>query len=300
MNTISPAPPPSPAPSAPADTAPPVVGLVLGSGGARGIAHLGVLKALEEMRLAPQIAVGTSIGALVAAAYATGVTKDLREALCGMSLHEIARLFIEPNLPRSGLIEGKRVLEKISQVIPNVEIEYLRIAYAAVAFDIVSQVESVRNKGSLLQAIRASISIPGIFTPIACEGGWLVDGGLSNPLPVNVARAMGAKRILAVDINLLPGTPSDSSESNLLLRFIRAKTSGAPSIVEVLLQSIRVAENTIEREQLQKHVPDLLLSLPVGHIPTLDFRNPSDLIELGYQCTLQKAAEIQDLFASES
>lgn len=275
----------------------PSVALVLGSGGARGIAHLGVLQALQELHLEPGIVVGTSIGALAGAAYATGSVETLREDFLAMTARETAALFVEPNIPRSGLIEGRHLMEKLAQWIPDVEISRLRIAYAAVAFDITSQVESVQTTGRILSAIRASISIPGYFSPVQQGSGWLVDGGLSNPLPVSVAKSMGADRVLAVDINLCPGMPlQETQEENKFLRIMRTLTGGAPTLVEVLMQSIRVAENAIERERLQEDLPDVLLSPPVGHIPTLDFRNPEALIQLGYDTAMQHKEEIIDLF----
>ena len=113
------------------------VGIAFGSGGARGLAHLGVLQALEELGLAPDIVVGTSIGAIAAAAYATGTVQVVRESFLSMSALEVSRMFIDFNLPRSGLIEGRHVMEKLGEWIPDIEIGLLRIPFAAVAMDTV-------------------------------------------------------------------------------------------------------------------------------------------------------------------
>jgi NTE family protein len=183
----------------------PTVALVFGSGGARGWAHVGVLRALRELEFKPDLVVGTSIGAVAAAIHATDALAAAERLAEELDWRRAATLFFELGLPKSGLVEGRRVMALLGELLPEQPIDGLPMPFAAVATDLHSHGEVVIAKEGLLAAIRASISIPGVFTPVHREGKWLVDGGLVNPLPVSVARAMGATQVVAVDINLLEG-----------------------------------------------------------------------------------------------
>ncbi len=186
----------------------PQVALVFGSGGARGWAHVGVLRAFRELGFRPGRVVGASIGSVAAAAHAAGALPALEHLAESMDWKQAASLFLEIGLPRSGLLEGRRILALLRELIPETHIEKLPIPCAAVATDLRNQTEVVIERGDLHEAIRASIAIPGIFTPVRHDGAWLVDGGLVNPLPVSVARKAGARSVIAVDINLRHGTPA--------------------------------------------------------------------------------------------
>lgn len=287
---------------------PPAVAVVFGSGGARGLAHLGVIQALDELGLEPAIVVGTSIGAIAAAAYATGTAQQVRDDFLAMNLLQTSRMFFDLGIPRSGLTEGKHVMEKLREWIPDLDIGRLRIPFAAVAMDLATQGEAVLDTGRILDAVRASISIPGVFSPVPRDGLWLVDGGLVDPLPVSVARDKGAARVLAVDINLTAGAPPaeekpeapESASARAMAKLRRAVRGNAPFIVDVLVQSLRAGENAIERERLLNDAPDLLLSPPVGHIGTLDFRNPETVVRAGYDCAMAQADALRELFSAGS
>lgn len=190
------------------ESLPDSVALVFGSGGARGWAHLGVLQAFRELGFCPGRVVGTSIGAVAAAAYAGGALPALEHLAETMDWKQAASLFLEIGLPRSGLLEGRRIMALLRELIPETRIEQLPVPYAAVATDLRHQAEVVFERGDLHEAIRASIAIPGIFTPVQHDEAWLVDGGLVNPLPVSVARKAGARLVIAVDINLRNGAPA--------------------------------------------------------------------------------------------
>ncbi|NCC56905.1 MAG: patatin, partial [Synergistales bacterium] len=179
----------------------PKIGIALGSGGARGMAHIGVLRALEEAGVKPELVAGTSIGALVGGIYSAGKINELTEIALGLDWKKAARYFMEVSFPRSGLIEGARINEFLLEMVGDRSIEDLPRAFSAVATDIMSGREEVLAVGGLVDAIRASISIPGIFTPAKVNDTFLVDGGLVNPVPVNVCRKMGAEFVIAVDIN---------------------------------------------------------------------------------------------------
>ena len=169
------------------------VGLVLGSGGARGWAHIGVIKAVEEAGIAIDYVVGASMGALVGGVYVSGKLPLLEAVALEFGSRDLFYYFLDVNFPRSGLIEGERIVRLVHKHVVSSNIESLPLPFAAIATDIESGREVVIRDGDLVEAIRASISIPGIFTPVCRDGHVLVDGGLVNPVPVSIARSMGVK-----------------------------------------------------------------------------------------------------------
>ena len=177
-------------------------GIALGSGAARGMAHIGVLRALEDAGQKPGFVAGTSIGALVGGVYAAGKLDELTDIVLALDWKQAASFFLEASFPRSGLIEGNKVTEFLAKILGRRKIRDLPIPFRAVATEITSGREVVIDDGDLVDAIRASISVPGVFSPAERGGGLLVDGGLVDPVPVGVCRAMGAERVIAVDLNL--------------------------------------------------------------------------------------------------
>ena len=191
------------------------VGLALGSGGARGWAHLGVLQALREKNIPVECIAGTSMGSVVGAFLAAGREPALRELAENLDWRRLRQFFWEVSLSRSGLTDGKKLLEETRKLIGVREFRELDLPFRAVATDLNSGGEVVLSAGNLLEALRASISIPGVFSPVWVGKRLLVDGGLVNPVPVNVARAMGAQVVVAVDVSqeIVPEVkPSGSKE----------------------------------------------------------------------------------------
>ena len=182
-------------------TGKPKMGLALGSGAARGMAHIGVLRALDDAGVKPDIVVGASIGSLVGGVYAAGKIDELTDIALGLNWRRAANYFMEVSFPRSGLIAGNKVTEFLAEIVGKREIADLPVTCRAVATEIMSGREVVIEDGDLVAAIRASIAVPGIFTPARRNGNLLVDGGLVNPVPVSVCRALGAERVIAVDLN---------------------------------------------------------------------------------------------------
>lgn len=176
------------------------VGLALGSGSARGLAHIGVLRALDEAGLAVQAIAGSSIGALIGAIAASGRLGDVEERFLAFDWRAIAGL-LDPVFPRSGLIDGHKITEFVRAHVPAARIEDLPIPFRAVTTDLHTGQEVVIASGDLIEAVRASIAVPGIFTPVRSGARVLLDGGLVNPVPVSVVRAMGADTVIAVDLN---------------------------------------------------------------------------------------------------
>lgn len=175
------------------------VGLALGSGSARGWAHIGVIRALEAAGIRPEVVSGTSVGAVVGAAYASGSLDAFERWVRGLDRSHVLR-----NLDlsfRGGLLKGHQFFEFMSPELPDREIAGLPRRFGAVATDLESGIEVWLREGPVHQALRASVAMPGLITPARRDGRWLVDGGLVNPVPVSLCRAMGADRIVAVDLN---------------------------------------------------------------------------------------------------
>ena len=287
-----------------------VLGLALGSGGARGFAHVGVLRALREADLEPDVIAGASAGAIAAAGYASGRLGALEEIAETMDWRLVAGLLFEFGIQRDGLLKGTRVMRFLRDVIPAENFHALRIPCAVVAADLDAESEVVFTSGALHHALRASIAIPGVFTPVPHDGRLLADGGLVNPVPVSAARALGATHVIAVDVNTRQGVfppvekPAEPAGLDALLtpgrldaldRFIpasrvknaldawqaRRRAPRPPTFFNVLTRSFRFYENTITRMRLRQTPPDLLVAPAVGHAPTLDFTNAGPCVEEG-------------------
>jgi predicted acylesterase/phospholipase RssA len=177
-----------------------MLGLVFGGGAAKGYAHIGALKVLEEKGIKPDIIVGASMGALVGGFYAAGFDVEKLEEIATKVDKKTKRWLFAPRLSKRGFIDGRNVVKHLSQYLGPKQIEDLPITYAAVATDIENDAEIVIDRGNLVQAIRASISIPVVFMPHRYAGRLLIDGGFVNPLPISVAQKLGAKKIIAVNV----------------------------------------------------------------------------------------------------
>lgn len=250
--------------------------MALGSGGARGWAHLGVIKALHALGIVPDVVTGTSIGALVGAVYAAGVFEAFVEETERLNFLRLARFFAEVRLPQHGLFSGRPVMAWLGQshLLGRRTFEELRLPFAAVATDLYREEAVTLDRGSVAQAVRASISIPGVFDPVLRNGRALVDGGLTNPVPVDVARALGAEFVIAVDVNGSVPVPEFP------------KGARPPSLLSTLLQTTRMVENGVCRLTLERTPADLLIRPATGHIPTLDFQGGRSAVAEGERATL--------------
>jgi NTE family protein len=178
----------------------PKIGLALGSGSARGVSHIGVIRGLQEAKIKIDVICGSSIGSLVGGAFAAGKLDIMEEIIRGLSWSDFLQ-FMELPLPRSGLIDGDKIADYMRDKLSDVNIEDLPIPFGAVATDLTSGQEVWLQKGSLINAVRASISMPGMFTPLKRDGMLLADGGLVNPVPVSLCRALGAQIVIGVNPN---------------------------------------------------------------------------------------------------
>lgn len=250
------------------------MGLVLGSGGARGSAHVGVLKTLEEHGIQPDVIVGSSMGAEVGGTYAAGVSvEDMAAIWRSAHFGTVVRNFL-PTIPWSGWCSGREKMRFLRQLIGEITIEELPITYVAVATDLESGLPYSITEGSLARAIRASISVPGLLTPVWIDGHLLIDGGVSNPVPVDVARQLGAEVVVAVDVLVRPeevrlsGIPIPEYRERILGIIRRMDAAAAadgaarrfyPSVFSVLFQMSTVFQKRVSDLSLRVHPPDVLI-----------------------------------------
>jgi len=293
------------------------VGLALGSGSARGWAHIGVIRALAEAGIRVDYVAGTSIGALVGAAYASGEIDTLEEVVLQIDWKKIV-YFFDVVLPKSGLIDGKKVSVFIGNNVKKINIEDLPFPFCAVSTDMNTGNEVAMQDGDIIEAVRASISVPGIFTPVKKNGTILVDGGLVNPVPVSVARKMGADFVIAVDLNHdivgkkapvlshenmnsdkepVKTLPEKNKILNALNKRVRAidiptltqvrqwagMENSLPNIFEVLVTSINIMETQITAANLKTDPPDILIQPNLGHLKFLEFNRAKEAIAEGYK-----------------
>ncbi|OEJ66823.1 patatin-like phospholipase RssA [Magnetovibrio blakemorei] len=303
----------------------PMIGLALGSGSARGWAHIGVIEALAEINIHPSIVCGTSIGALVGAAQAVGELQSLRDWVLTIGLQDIIRL-MDFSPSSGGLIQGNRLLEFFNDKYADVAIETLSTPYAAVATELASGREVWLREGSLMNAVRASIAMPGLFSPMQVDGRWLVDGGLVNPVPVSVCRALGAEIIIAVNLNgdlvghrsqipkaldvdankaaetagtlekimsAFPDQVKNMAQQYFIDNFNSSKD--APGYFDILSGSINIMQDLITRSRMAGDPPDLILSPRLSHIGLLEFNRAEEAIEEGRRCVRQALPRLQEI-----
>lgn len=306
----------------------PATGLALGSGGARGWAHIGVIQALREMDISIDMVAGTSMGSLIGAAIASDRVDSLHQVALTLDWKHLFHYFFEFTLPRTGLIDGSKIVDFLQEHVSTGDIKDLPTPYAAVAVDVITGKKHVLNQGDVIQAIRSSISVPGIFSPVKNGEQMLVDGGLVDPVPVDVVSDMGAELTIAVNLNrdigdfkespLLPGPsvrPADKIEQKLT-RFVEKlnkmplvkkkpfdiapmkewfDAARTPDILEVLGNSLRIMEAQLAQYQLAASPPDILIEPSLNHINFMDFHKADEAIQIGYQETMQVMKRNQDV-----
>ncbi|MDL1972752.1 MAG: patatin-like phospholipase family protein [Deltaproteobacteria bacterium] len=269
------------------------IGLALGGGAARGGAHIGVINALKAANIPIDYVAGTSIGALVGGFLAIDKMDALEQLVLGLDWKTIIKFF-DVVFPKVGLVEGKKVEEILRKSLGEVDIKELPIPFAAVATDIVSGEEVILNAGDIVEAIRASIAIPGIFTPIKWQDRILVDGGLVNPVPVNVVKKMGAEIVIGVDVNAKVVIPTMQKMKKLTSKDKETKEA-FPNIIEIIMSAIYIMEQQITKYKLASDKADILIEPEVGHIGFLEFHRTPETIAEGYKTATEKMKEIKAL-----
>lgn len=263
------------------------VGLALGGGGGRGFAHLGVVKALRQLGVPIHCIAGTSIGAIIGGAVAAGSEDVVMQWADTPDWKKLPRLFLEFHIPRTGLLRGRKIEEFLRQNLPAGEFSGLKMPFAVVAADFNTGNEVVIRDGDVPAAIRASMSIPGVFDPVLLNGQMLVDGCLVNPVPVDVCRSLGADVVIAVDIN--------ASKSKVSRRKIEDV-----GIIDAVDTMFTIYTNNLTRRNLIAHPPDLLLCPELRDIIMLDFRDVKELAAQGYDCAMLRSDDIRRMAFEEN
>lgn len=294
----------------------PLIGLALGCGAARGWAHIGVIRALEQAGIKPDIICGTSIGALVGAVYATGELNRFEQWVLGLKISDVVS-YMDVSLS-SGLLKGKRIMEFFRKDYADRAIEDLPIPFSAVATSLKTGAEVWLRDGSTLEAVRASIALPGLFEPSLKNGVILVDGGLVNPVPVSLARAMGADFVIAVDLtagilsqklgrddhkdmlddkNIDWLTKFQDGLDALVPAFAEEETS-LPSMLDVITSSINIMQVRITRSRMAGDPPEIIVAPHLAHIDLLDFHRAKEAIEEGEQAMKAILPSLIDRYGS--
>jgi NTE family protein len=298
------------------------LGIALGSGGARGLAHIGVLEELANLGIEPDVVSGTSIGSLIGAGYCSGKLDDMRELALNLDLRTFVFRIMDFGMPHSGFVEGKRINALIEDLMPEATFESLDKPFRCIAANLKTGEEVVFSKGPVHPAIRASISIPGIFTPAKSGEQFLVDGGLVNPIPVDQLIEMGATRTLAVDVNhgclsrgLEPKKKKSEDSKSAFDEWMQSieaklkkqdskhldkimdwfKSDDIPNIIDVMGYTLHIIENQIGKVRLKIDPPDLLLAPEVGDIEVLDFHHAEEIIEAGRRCVRENEDKLKAL-----
>ena len=302
----------------------PRIGLALGSGAARGMAHVGVIRALAEVGIEPDVICGSSIGALVGASYAIGNFEALEDWVQTITWREIVSL-LDVRISGGGLVDGERLTRFLSELYGDVAIEDFAKPFVAVATDFYSGREIWLREGSLNEALRASIALPGLFSPVKVGDRWLVDGGIVNPVPVSPCRALGAEIVVAVNLNgdLVRKQPAGGPESRvkaegqeerpeLLERLmsdipsvirdgasaiaerILGAESDNPKYFDVIFGSINIMQDHITRSRMAGDPPDVMLTPRLNEIGLLEFDHADEAIEEGRRSVMRMLPALKD------
>jgi len=298
----------------------PVIGLALGGGAARGFAHIGIVKTLIAHGIVPNVVVGTSIGAVVGGAYAAGHLDTLEEWARGLQPRSVLG-YLDIRLNGSGLIGGEKLATQLEAAMGQTLIEDLPLKFATVATEVRTGHEIWLTHGRMVEAMRASYALPGIFAPVLVGDRWLVDGALVNPVPVSAARALGAEIVIAANVSsdifthsttiyshgapaappritVEPAPPRRglgkffSPERTVKREFFGG--GGRPGISSVMVDAFNIMQDRITRARLAGDPPDLLISPRVGQIGWFDFHRADDVIAHGARAAERAIVSIQE------
>lgn len=294
------------------------IGLALGGGAARGWAHIGVLRALHAAGIKPDIIVGTSMGAVVGGCHLAGQLDDLEEFARSLTKRRVFG-YLDFNLAGTGLISGQKLCDRLERHLSDRRIEDLDRRFTAVATEIGSGHEVWLSRGRLVDAIRASYALPGIFKPVKIDGRWLFDGALVNPIPVSVCRALGARYVIAVNLNY--DISSRSAAANaivneaehedvaareevvandksavgarwLLTRQLFGRGENVPGISTVMVDALNIVQDRIARSRLAGDPPDALISPKLQGVGLFDFHRAEEIIQRGETAGKREAEDI--------
>ena len=296
------------------------IGIALGSGIARGWAHIGVIKRLVHAGFTPHIIAGSSIGAVVGASYATGHLAEIENFARTLTKSRIFSL-LDIAFRGAGLLGGRKLNDELYKYMGGEKIENLQKIFIAVTTELATGHEIWLRKGSLVDALRASYALPGLFSPVHIDGRWLIDGALVNPVPSSVCRAWGARVVIAVnlnrdafgksstsqavfnenneaqknEINLKSSKPHDERPTRQkLLHQIFGSANQTPGMTTVLLAALNIMQDRLARSRLAGDPPDISISPKVGHISLLDFESADEAIALGEEATEKILPQLEE------
>jgi NTE family protein len=302
----------------------PTIGLALGGGAARGFAHIGVIRTLIAHGIVPDVIVGTSIGAVAGGCYAAGQLDSLEAWARSLTVRGILS-HLDINLSGSGLIHGGHLAKRLEASLADSRIDDLAIRYAAIATEFNTGHEIWLTRGRLSDAMRASYALPGIFPPVLIGGRWLVDGALVNPVPVSAARALGARLVIAVNLNsdlfgrgtiIASHGPDEADDAAAALpkpngllsmfsgeRMLRRQfigRRGRPSIPTVMIEAFNVMQDRITRARLAGDPADVLVSPRLGQVGWFDFHRAAEAITIGTEAAEKSIEAINEAVAALS
>ncbi|MGL4958241.1 MAG: patatin-like phospholipase RssA [Plesiomonas sp.] len=292
------------------------IGIALGAGAAKGWAHIGVLKALSDCGIEADIVVGTSIGAFVGAAYANNRLSELETWVKDFSYWDVIRL-MDFEWGKGGLIRGERVFDIAAAKIGKKNIEDCIKPFAVVATELETGRERWLMKGDLQQAVRASCSMPGLLAPMQLDGQWMVDGAVVNPVPISLAKAMGADFVIAVDLGRehqmakidmlsaypieLTQTEDESWQAKLRHKIEKIlpqkRNDNVPSALDVMTSSMQILESRLKKSRMAGDPPDVLIQPNVTQISTLDFHHAAAAIDAGYRAVERVSEQLEPIVA---
>ncbi len=307
-------------------TAGPRIGLAFGGGAARGWAHIGVLRVLEKAGIRPDVIAGTSMGALAGGAWAANRLDQLEDFARSMTKRRMFG-FLDWRIGGNGLISGGRLAKLLELNFGESMIEDLPVKYAAIATELSSGHEIWLTRGNLIQSMRASYALPGIFTPIKLGGRWLADGALVNPIPVSAARALGARVVIAVNLHsdvfgkgtVIQGSgpavepeeaplPAPATKPRHLFgnifglprRRVQTPSDGPRGISTVMMDAFNITQDRISRSRLAGDPPDVMISPRLNGIGLFEFYRAEEAIKAGEEAAERALADIAEAVAALS
>ncbi|MGO4389191.1 patatin-like phospholipase family protein [Microvirga sp. 2YAF29] len=294
------------------------IGLALGGGAARGWSHIGVLRVLAEAGIAPDVIAGCSIGAVVGGCYAAGKLDELEAFALSLTKRRVMG-FLDFHFSGAGLIAGGRLQRLLDQDLTDRRVETLPVKFCTIATELMSGHEIWLTRGPLVQAMRASYALPGVFDPVMIGGRWLMDGALVNPIPITAARALGADLVICVNLNgevRVRGTviqsydteTSDEQEIEEAMegsprrwgifpaaRADKPRRPNAPGLATVMVDAFNITQDRIARSRLAGDPPDIMVAPKLAKMGLFEFHRAQECIALGRQATERALPDIREL-----
>ena len=297
------------------------IGLALGGGAARGWSHIGVMRVLEREGIVPDVIAGSSVGAVVGGCYAAGKLYELEEFAKSLTKRRVMGL-LDFHITGSGLIAGDRLRRLLEHDLADLRIEKLPMRFATIATELGTGHEIWITRGPLVEALRASYALPGVFDPVKLGGRWLMDGAIVNPIPITTARALGADLVICVNLNgdiRVRGTVIQSHSAELdtndeiieaateerrrwsmfnpldAAGRLRTRRNDAPGIASVMVDAFNITQDRIARSRLAGDPPDVMITPKLAPVGLFEFHRAAECIEFGRQATERVLPDIFEL-----